>query len=317
MCINNYYFYNFITSKFKISYILLLKMEEDLLRKCRICLELEENSLGQGAEDLISPCNCRGTQKYVHKSCLAEWQRVSLQQPNPRRAYECSVCKTIFSFKPKEKFGKKILQLILPPVWARQFLVGSFGLVYIFNARQLPLVLQYLAAFAAIYFSFRLRIGMADGDPVPAVMSGCYLVADRIPRGSVFFQSVVLILQHDSNVGSLGVIINHARDIGGPVASWESVILTSNGSSEFAAVEGVPGLFWRRSVIRAFEGEGGDSGARVKVLRGICGWGSRQLDGEVRRGSWKVMRADADSALETHTDPTLWQNLYQTAERFH
>jgi putative transcriptional regulator len=293
-------------------------MEENSSRKCRICLEIqEENDLRQG-NDLISPCNCRGTQKYVHKICLAEWQRVAILQPNPRRAYECSVCKTAFSFQPKEKFQKKILRLLLPPVWARQFLVASFGILFIFNSRQLPFLLQYLAAFTAIYFSFRLRIGMADGDPVLAVMPGSYLVADRIPRGSIFFQSVVLILQHDSNVGSLGVIVNNARDIGGPVASWESVILTDNGSPELSVVEGVEGLFWRRGIINSVEDEAGRGGidARVKVLRGICGWAPRQLDGEVRRGSWKVVRADADSALTRHTDPTLWQTLNQTGESF-
>jgi putative AlgH/UPF0301 family transcriptional regulator len=157
---------------------------------------------------------------------------------------------------------------------------------------------------------------MADGDPVPAVMPGCYLIADRIPRGSIFFQSVILILQHDSNVGSLGVIINHARDIGGPVASWESVLLTGSGLPEFSAVEGVEGLFWRRAVINAAVDDIRDGMGRVKVIRGISGWAPRQLDGEVRRGSWKVIRANAQTALATHTDPTLWQTLYQAAESF-
>lgn len=25
-------------------------------------------------EDLIAPCHCRGTQKYVHRSCLDNWR---------------------------------------------------------------------------------------------------------------------------------------------------------------------------------------------------------------------------------------------------
>lgn len=25
-------------------------------------------------EDLIGPCNCKGTQKYVHRSCLDNWR---------------------------------------------------------------------------------------------------------------------------------------------------------------------------------------------------------------------------------------------------
>ena len=37
--------------------------------QCRICFS--------GAEDgrLIAPCNCAGTQRYVHEECLRKWQR--------------------------------------------------------------------------------------------------------------------------------------------------------------------------------------------------------------------------------------------------
>ncbi|XP_031272223.1 E3 ubiquitin-protein ligase MARCH8 [Pistacia vera] len=35
--------------------------------QCRICFDI-------GGEDLIAPCNCRGTQKYVHRSCLDHWR---------------------------------------------------------------------------------------------------------------------------------------------------------------------------------------------------------------------------------------------------
>ncbi|PIN23880.1 Protein involved in mRNA turnover and stability [Handroanthus impetiginosus] len=35
--------------------------------QCRICLDTE-------GEDLIAPCHCKGTQKYVHRSCLDNWR---------------------------------------------------------------------------------------------------------------------------------------------------------------------------------------------------------------------------------------------------
>ncbi|KAJ8447566.1 hypothetical protein Cgig2_031179 [Carnegiea gigantea] len=35
--------------------------------QCRICLDSE-------GEDLIAPCHCRGTQKYIHRSCLDNWR---------------------------------------------------------------------------------------------------------------------------------------------------------------------------------------------------------------------------------------------------
>ena len=35
---------------------------------CRICLEV-------GTEELVQKCACRGTQAWVHESCLASWRR--------------------------------------------------------------------------------------------------------------------------------------------------------------------------------------------------------------------------------------------------
>lgn len=40
---------------------------------CRICFDAESEE--DANERLISPCACRGTMKYVHKSCLNAWRR--------------------------------------------------------------------------------------------------------------------------------------------------------------------------------------------------------------------------------------------------
>jgi putative transcriptional regulator len=195
------------------------------------------------------------------------------------------------------------------PGWLHQAVVTSAGIFIIFMSRQFPPALQCLVAFVAIYFSspFIARARIASGDPVPAVMSGRYLVADGIPRGSIFFQSVILLLQHDSNVGSLGIIINNPQNVGGPVASWQSILLTDRQSPEVNAVAGLDGLYWGRRSSRI---GADDAGARVRIINGISGWGPRQLDGEVRRGSWKIVTADAESALSP--DAMLWQTLYHS-----
>ncbi|XP_058112476.1 uncharacterized protein LOC131255694 isoform X2 [Magnolia sinica] len=39
---------------------------------CRICLEYN----GEPGEELISPCMCKGTQQFVHRSCLDHWRSV-------------------------------------------------------------------------------------------------------------------------------------------------------------------------------------------------------------------------------------------------
>ncbi|XP_077391404.1 E3 ubiquitin-protein ligase MARCHF2-like [Festucalex cinctus] len=53
---------------------------------CRICYE------GGSAEVLLSPCNCRGTQANVHKSCLELWLASS------NKSY-CVLCRARFNVK--------------------------------------------------------------------------------------------------------------------------------------------------------------------------------------------------------------------------
>ena len=55
---------------------------------CRICLqeEIDMNSL-------ISPCQCCGSSKYVHRECLDEWRRTSR---NPMALTQCEICATTY-----------------------------------------------------------------------------------------------------------------------------------------------------------------------------------------------------------------------------
>eukprot|EP01089_Gocevia_fonbrunei_P009547 TRINITY_DN2187_c0_g1_i1.p1 TRINITY_DN2187_c0_g1~~TRINITY_DN2187_c0_g1_i1.p1 ORF type:complete len:311 (-),score=36.70 TRINITY_DN2187_c0_g1_i1:23-955(-) len=55
----------------------------DSERVCRNCHDSEPT------EELIAPCNCNGSIKWVHRSCLDEWRAVS---PNPTSFAHCDVC---------------------------------------------------------------------------------------------------------------------------------------------------------------------------------------------------------------------------------
>ena len=71
---------------------------------CRYCLGTRE----EGDGDLISPCNCKGGQKWVHLHCLRRWQRMVLvSQPthpsfyrDDERHHVCNVCKSKFMCTP-------------------------------------------------------------------------------------------------------------------------------------------------------------------------------------------------------------------------
>eukprot|EP00511_Aplanochytrium_stocchinoi_P009393 CAMPEP_0204864464 /NCGR_PEP_ID=MMETSP1348-20121228/4080_1 /ASSEMBLY_ACC=CAM_ASM_000700 /TAXON_ID=215587 /ORGANISM="Aplanochytrium stocchinoi, Strain GSBS06" /LENGTH=597 /DNA_ID=CAMNT_0052015109 /DNA_START=240 /DNA_END=2033 /DNA_ORIENTATION=+ len=73
---------------------------------CRYCFGGREDG------ELISPCACKGGQKYVHLSCLRQWQRMVLvSQPTHPAFYEddvrqhkCNVCTEKFTCPPPTRF---------------------------------------------------------------------------------------------------------------------------------------------------------------------------------------------------------------------
>ena len=73
---------------------------------CRYCFG-DENEEG----GLISPCECKGGQKYVHLSCLRRWQRMVLVsqsthpafQTDDERHYICNVCKGRYTCAPPSR----------------------------------------------------------------------------------------------------------------------------------------------------------------------------------------------------------------------
>lgn len=72
---------------------------------CRICFE------GDAAGELVTPCRCEGSQKYVHLDCLRRWQRyVQFNGPNYPSDFEreerhvvCNVCTTPFNLPPQNR----------------------------------------------------------------------------------------------------------------------------------------------------------------------------------------------------------------------
>ena len=47
------------------------------LRTCRICFETEAAEDADDGNPLISPCQCSGSSRYVHRKCLEQWRHSS------------------------------------------------------------------------------------------------------------------------------------------------------------------------------------------------------------------------------------------------
>ncbi|GKD41598.1 E3 ubiquitin protein ligase MARCH8, partial [Tanacetum coccineum] len=91
--------------------------------QCRICLDTE-------GEDLIAPCHCRGTQKYVHRSCLDNWR-------STREGFafsHCTECRAVF-----------ILRANVPP--DRWWLRFKFQLLVARDHAFIFVIVQLIVAF--------------------------------------------------------------------------------------------------------------------------------------------------------------------------
>lgn len=70
--------------------------------KCRICFE--------NGGDIIAPCNCNGTSRWVHRECLDEWRAASASSHAFR---ECGVCKCPYHLKHEESTDYELVRQII------------------------------------------------------------------------------------------------------------------------------------------------------------------------------------------------------------
>lgn len=98
-------------------------------RCCWICFATDEDNR---LAAWVKPCQCRGTTKWVHQSCLYRWIDEKTQKGNALRTVSCPQCQTeyIIVFPQMGKLGgalEAIDNLIkrLSPFLAAGFFVGS------------------------------------------------------------------------------------------------------------------------------------------------------------------------------------------------
>ncbi|CAE5957153.1 unnamed protein product [Arabidopsis arenosa] len=105
---------------------------------CRICLEDDSELLG---DELISPCMCKGTQQFVHRSCLDHWRSVK----EGFAFSHCTTCKAQFhlrvepfednnSWRRKAKFRLFVARDVLLVFLAVQTVIAVMaGLAYLMD----------------------------------------------------------------------------------------------------------------------------------------------------------------------------------------
>eukprot|EP00929_Paragymnodinium_shiwhaense_P122263 TRINITY_DN9489_c1_g1_i2.p1 TRINITY_DN9489_c1_g1~~TRINITY_DN9489_c1_g1_i2.p1 ORF type:complete len:395 (+),score=34.81 TRINITY_DN9489_c1_g1_i2:176-1186(+) len=281
---------------------------------CRICLNGPRDEDGP----FIAPCNCSGSQRWVHRGCLQEWQRTTMRDKDRLRALRCTVCGSFFRcgmLGPPSQEASKDNDSPDIPQW-KMTLLAVMGTV--------------------MFVIFHLCLSFGESLEVKDLGAGSLLIATEAIRWGVFKQSVVLMVEH-SRRGAKGYIVNRPyntsgasvwselppRDAttglpvaiageegyGGPVETSSHVAYLYENATRCGRSRYVMDGVWLRYDFksRKLPANAGVPEPRSR-LHGYAGWAPRQLEAEINRGSWKVIKGAED--LVFSKDPEgLWRTL--------
>jgi putative transcriptional regulator len=160
-----------------------------------------------------------------------------------------------------------------------------------------------------------------DDEGGPRYLGGYFLISDIDLMDPNFYRSVVLMIEHNDEGAfglvvnrpskySLGEVIDGVEDtpaasipvyVGGPVQQNALFVLHEgfgSSASETEPDEPVEGVAFEPAtppLIDYLKGEWGELPAEdrpsVRIYAGYSGWGSGQLEGELKVDSWVVLKA--------------------------
>ena len=150
------------------------------------------------------------------------------------------------------------------------------------------------------------------------VRAGRLLIATPMLADPNFRRTVVLVVEHEAEQGTLGVVLNRPTELpvgqvlepwnelatdpsvvfsGGPVAQTSALALALiTGADEpvgWHPLDGGPSMARLGLVdLDAPPGLIAPAITRMRVYAGYAGWGTGQLQGEIDEGAWYVVRAE-------------------------
>ena len=169
-----------------------------------------------------------------------------------------------------------------------------------------------------------------------SLVAGQFLVASRELGDPNFAESVILLIQYDSDHGAMGLIVNRRTDVtlarvfsdlkeakgrtdtvyvGGPVELDNVLALLKSESKpeDSKHVFGDVYLVSSKALLeKTLSAQVESKSFRVYV--GYAGWGAGQLEHEIALGGWHIMAADACSVF--HSEPeSVWPRLIRRTEQ--
>jgi putative transcriptional regulator len=158
---------------------------------------------------------------------------------------------------------------------------------------------------------------------------GKFLVAGRDLGDPRFRETVVLLISYDSR-GAAGLIINRPTEVpladmlpdvagikkrsdivyyGGPVDGHRMLMLIRSGDKPVESTQVLDRVYLSssRDLLERMTGARKNAG-QFRVYAGYAGWAPGQLDAELSRGDWHILRADANTIFDRKSDE-VWPEL--------
>jgi putative transcriptional regulator len=177
------------------------------------------------------------------------------------------------------------------------------------------------------------RIGQLQPGAVKALARGKILVAGRELLDPNFAETVVLILDHNAQGGTLGLILNRPSDQpltelldlpkggsvplvyqGGPVQGSGVLALVKSDKplpDTKPVLDGVFEITAPGALTDLVKANAGPD--RLRVYYGYSGWSADQLERETRSGAWHVFDGTAALVFDPNPD-TLWKRQIPHAD---
>lgn len=169
---------------------------------------------------------------------------------------------------------------------------------------------------------------LLDEQPTPA--RGSLLVAKPTVQDYMFGRTVIMVVDHDSENGTMGLIVNKLSGlllhdvlpdaaslgidiplyVGGPVHTDMLFILHTLGEQLIPdSLQVARGLYFGGDydAMKAYIADGGSVEGRVKFILGYSGWEGGQLENEIERHDWAVLKRMETGQVMLAEEDALWR----------
>lgn len=163
------------------------------------------------------------------------------------------------------------------------------------------------------------------------IAAGKFLIASNFYMSDPKFQtSVILLVRHDPEKGTLGLILNHPTKmnvhdalpgiseaqhltspiyIGGPVSLRDYMMLVRTNQPGDGLLRVINNVSFSSSVDTIAEWLPRESRPnKIRIFAGYSGWAAGQLALEIQMRGWRLLPADAATVFDVEPE-NLWQEL--------